>query len=120
MRCDEVLLGSLLNLGAVAAAARERGEDVVLVCAGFKGGFALDDAYCAGRIVALLEGKRSDAAVAAERLAGSFPSALDGLNARTYGPPGLEADIEFCSHESAIDVVPRFRRMVGSAAEITR
>ncbi len=119
-RCDEVLLGSLLNLGAVAAAARERGEDVVLVCAGFKGGFALDDAYCAGRIVTLLEGKRSDAAVAAERLAGSFPSALDGLNARTYGPPGLEADIEFCSHESAIDVVPRFRRMVGSAAEITR
>ena len=119
-RCDEVLLGSLLNLGAVATAARERGEDVVLVCAGFKGGFALDDAYCAGRIVALLEGERSDAAVAAERLAGSFPSALDGLNARTYGPPGLEADIEFCSHESTIDVVPRLRRMVGSAAEITR
>jgi len=119
-RCDEVLLGSLLNLGAVAAAARERGEDVVLVCAGFKGGFALDDAYCAGRIVALLEGERSDAAVAAERLAGSFPSALDGLNARTYGPPGLEADIEFCSHENTIDVVPRLRRMVGSAAEITR
>jgi 2-phosphosulfolactate phosphatase len=119
-RCDEVLLGSLLNLGAVAAAARERGEDVVLVCAGFKGGFALDDAYCAGRIVALLEGERSDAAVAAERLAGSFPSALDGLNARTYGPAGLEADIEFCSHESTIAVVPRFRRMVGSAAEITR
>ena len=119
-RCDEVLLGSLLNLDAVAAAARERGEDVVLVCAGFKGCFALDDAYCAGRIVALLEGQRSDAAVAAERLAGSFPSALDGLNARTYGPPGLEADIEFCSHESTIDVVPRFRRMVGSAAEVTR
>ncbi len=119
-RCDEVLLGSLLNLGAVAAAARERGEDVVLVCAGFKGGFALDDAYCAGRIVALLEGERSDAAVAAERLAGSFPSALDGLNARTYGPPGLEADIEFCSHENTIGVVPRFRGMVGSAAEITR
>ncbi len=119
-RCDEVLLGSLLNLGAVAAAARERGEDVVLACAGFKGGFALDDAYCAGRIVALLEGERSDAAVAAERLAGSFPSALDGLNARTYGPPGLEVDIEFCSHESTIGVVPRFRRMVGSAAEVTR
>jgi 2-phosphosulfolactate phosphatase len=120
-RCDEVLLGSLLNLGAVAAVARERGEDVVLVCAGFKGGFALDDAYCAGRIVALLEGERSDAAVAAERLAGSFPSALDGLNARTYGPAGLEADIEFCAHESTIDVVPRFRRMFGSAAaEVTR
>ena len=118
-RCDEVVLGSLLNLEAVAGTARTA-RDVAILCAGFKGAFAFDDAYCAGRIVALLEGQRSDAAVAAERLAGSFPSALDGLNARTYGPPGLEADIEFCSHESAIDIVPRFRRMVGSAAEITQ
>src|ERR671916_2431553 len=56
-RCDEVLLGSLLNLAAVAAAARERGEDVTLLCAGYTGGFALDDAYCAGRIVQLLGGE---------------------------------------------------------------
>src|SRR5207302_3029599 len=49
-RCDEVLLGSLLNLGAVARAAAERGEDVAVLCAGFQGAFALDDAYCAGRI----------------------------------------------------------------------
>src|SRR5438132_6049771 len=40
-RCDEVLLGSLLNLEAVAAAVRERGTDAVVVCAGFKGRFAL-------------------------------------------------------------------------------
>ena len=119
-RCDEVLLGSLLNLDAVAAVARGRGEDVLLVCAGFKGGFALDDAYCAGRIVSLLEGERTDTARAAELLARSFPSALEGLNARTYGPPGLEADIEFCSHESTVAVVPRFGRMVGSAAEIVK
>jgi 2-phosphosulfolactate phosphatase len=64
-RCDEVLLGSLLNLEAVVAAARERGEDVAILCAGYKGAFALDDAYCAGRIVELLEGERTDAAVAA-------------------------------------------------------
>ena len=47
-RSEEVLLGSLLNLDAVAAAARERGEDLTVVCAGFQGQFALDDAYCAG------------------------------------------------------------------------
>jgi 2-phosphosulfolactate phosphatase len=51
-RCDEVLLGSLLNLDAVAAAARAGGEDVAILCAGYKGAFALDDAYCAGRLVA--------------------------------------------------------------------
>jgi 2-phosphosulfolactate phosphatase len=117
-RCETVFLGSLLNLGAVVAAARKAEHDVVVYCAGFKGMFALDDAYCAGRIVAELAGERSDAAAAAELLARSFSSALEGLNARTYGPPGLEADIEYCAQENLLDVVPRFARMVGPAAEI--
>ena len=117
-RCETVFLGSLLNLGAVVAAARKAEHDVVVYCAGFKGMFALDDAYCAGRIVAELGGERSDAAAAAELLARSFGSALEGLNARTYGPPGLEADIEYCAQENLLDVVPRFVRMVGPAAEI--
>src|SRR3954451_1166117 len=43
-RCDEVLLRSLLHLAAVARAAAERGEDVAVLCAGFQGAFALDDA----------------------------------------------------------------------------
>jgi 2-phosphosulfolactate phosphatase len=117
-RCDVVLLGSLLNLDAVCEAARAAGGDVVVFCAGFMGMFALDDAYCAGRIVERLDGERTDAALAAELLAQSFPSALDGLNARTYGPPGLEADIEYCARENLLDTVPRFAQMVGPAAEI--
>jgi 2-phosphosulfolactate phosphatase len=115
---EEVVLGSLLNLAAVARHASESGGDVAVVCAGFKGAFALDDAYCAGRIVQLLAGGRSDAAVTAELVAASFPTALAGLNARTYGPPGLEEDIAFCARESVLDVVPRFSRMVAGAAEI--
>ena len=117
-RCDEVLVGSLLNLAAVAAAVRERGEDVAILCAGYKGAFALDDAYCAGRFVQLLDGERSDAAVAAEVIARAYPDALTGLNARTYGPPGLEEDIAFCARESVLDVVPRLAGMPGVAAEI--
>ena len=119
-RCDEVLVGSLLNLDAVVRAATERGEDVAVICAGYKGAFAFDDAYCAGRIVQALAGDPTDAAVAARLLADAFPSALEGLNARTYGPPGLEADIEFCARESVLRTVPRFSRMVGPAAEIVR
>src|SRR5205814_4942729 len=103
---------------AVAEAARERGEDVVVLCSGFKGAFALDDAYCAGRIVALLDATRSDAAIAADLVARSFPTGLEALNARTYGPPGLEKDIEFCAQESILDVVPRFSGMNGPAAEV--
>ena len=115
-RCEEVVLGSLLNLAAVARAAR--GRDAVIVCAGFQGAFALDDAYCAGRIVQLLDAERSDAAIAADLVARAFPTALDGLNARTYGPPGLEEDIAFCARESVLEVVPRLSGIVGPAAEI--
>ena len=115
-RCREVVLGSLLNLQAVARAVH---SDCVVVCAGFQGQFALDDAYCAGRIVELLGADESDAAKASVVLARSFPTAWDGLMARTYGPPGLEEDIKFCAQESILDAVPRVSRMVESAAEIT-
>ena len=117
-RVDEVLLGSLLNLDAVSAAARERGEDVLIVCAGFQGQFALDDAYCAGRIVQLLGADPSDSAKAAEAIARAWPDAHDGLLARTYGPPGLEDDIAFCAQVGVLDMVPRLSRMVDGAAEI--
>ena len=117
-RCDTVLLGSLLNLGALVRGVKERGEDVAILCAGFKGAFALDDAYCAGRIVQELGGQRSDAAIAAELVARAYPDAHTGLTARTYGPPGLEEDIRFCARESVLDAVPRYVGNHESAAEI--
>lgn len=115
---EHVLLGSLLNLDAVAAAAREPGEDITVVCAGYQGAFAVDDAYCAGRIVDLLDGERTDAAVASAAIARAYPTAWEGVNARTYGPPGLEDDLRWCTQENTLSVVPRFTRMVGPAAEI--
>ena len=115
-RCEQVVLGSLLNLSAVARATG--GDDVVIVCAGFQSAFALDDAYCAGRIVQLLGLERTDAAIAAELVVRAFPTALEALNARTYGPPGLEDDITFCAREDVLDAVPRYTGMVGPAAEI--
>src|SRR5215831_11419018 len=117
-QCDRVLLGSLLNLSAVAAAAGS--DDVSIVCAGFKGGFALDDVYCAGRIAQLARGDRTHTATASALLADAFPAALDGLNARTYGPPGLEEDIAYCARVDLLDVVPELTGMEGSAAEIMR
>jgi 2-phosphosulfolactate phosphatase len=113
-----VLLGSLLNLDAVAAAALAPGEDITVVCAGYEGAFAIDDAYCAGRIVELLDGDRSDAAVASSALARAYPTAWEGVNARTYGPPGLEDDLRWCTQENTLTVVPKLSRMIGAAAEI--
>ena len=116
--CEEVLLGSLLNLAAVVRAVLERGRNVVVVCAGFQAAFAIDDAYCAGRILQRLDGERTDAAVAADVVARAYPEAIDGIKARTYGPPGLEEDIAWVSQVDLLDVVPRFTRLIDGAAEI--
>src|SRR3954463_15995904 len=87
-RFEHVYVGSLLNLDAVAAAAREHGEDVAVLCAGVLGELALDDAYCAGRIAAALGGDRTDSATAAIRIAESYPDAQAGVRAgRSAGEP---------------------------------
>ena len=122
-RFDRVYVGSLLNLEAVARAARETGEDVAVLCAGVLGQLTLDDAYCAGRIAEALGGAPADSATVAIRLAHTFGSALEGLGASwsagNLRRHNLEADIEWCARESVLDVVPRFVRTVGAAAEVT-
>lgn len=121
-RYERVYVGSLLNLDAVAAAAREGGEEVAVLCSGVLGELTIDDAYCAGRIAEAIGGENTDSATAAIRLASTYPSAYDGLSASRSGwnlrRHGLEADIEWCARESVLDVVPRFVRTVGAAAEV--
>jgi 2-phosphosulfolactate phosphatase len=123
-RFEHVYVGSLLNLDAVANAACAHGKDVAVLCAGVLGELALDDAYCAGRIVHALGGDSTDSAKAAARLAGTFESAHAALNASRSGwnlrRAGMERDIEWCARENALDVVPRYARMLGAAAEIIR
>lgn len=121
-RFEHVYVGSLLNLDAVAAAARAHGEDVAVLCAGVLGELALDDAYCAGRIAEVLGGSATDSATAAIRLAGSYGTAREGIgsgrsawNLRNHG---LEADIDWCARENALEVVPRYRGAVGPGAEV--
>jgi 2-phosphosulfolactate phosphatase len=121
-RCDLVLVASLLNLRAVVAAAAEREDDVAVICAGVRGAFTLDDAYVAGRIVALLEAERADSAEAAARLAGSFATAEAALSASKSGSnlrrTGLHADIAWCARESIVELVPHLTAMDGGVAEI--
>jgi len=120
-RCEEVLVGSLLNLDEVVAAARGAGE-VAVLCAGVDGAFALDDAYVAGRIAAALGGEQDDAAVAAVRLAAAFPTAEagigGGISAANIRRAGLDDDIPFCARENVLDVVPRVVARSATAVEI--
>ena len=89
-RCQRVLVASLLNLSALVEAAGSAGEDVVIVCAGVQGTLALDDAFVAGRIVELLGSRRTDAAEAAVRLAGTWSSAEEAFRASKSGRNLLE------------------------------
>ena len=124
-RCKRVFVASLLNLSAVVEAAREAGDDVVVVCAGVQGTLALDDAFVAGRIVELLGWERTDAAEAAARLVSSWSGAEEAFRASKSGrnllenAPELEPDIPFCARESVLAVVPRLVAMRDGAAEIS-
>ena len=60
---------------------------------------------------------------AAILLVQSFPSAAEGLGASRSAANlrrhGMEADVDVCARESVLDVVPRYVRRVGLAAEVT-
>jgi 2-phosphosulfolactate phosphatase len=105
----EVLAASMLNLAAVAAQIGD--GDVLLVCAGTDGRVSIEDVYLAGRLSALLEGPRTDAAQVAEAVAAAYPTALAALEASGGAVglrrEGLESDIAYCAQESIVDVVPR-------------
>jgi len=129
---DAVLVGSLTNLTACAAAAarlaRDGERDILVQCAGVEGEFALDDAYTAGRFVAelrvwLAEWGSTDAAIAAEVLAGGFSSPAEALGASTSAAKlraaGLAEDLRLCARESTVDVVPRVDDVDAGVALIT-
>jgi 2-phosphosulfolactate phosphatase len=121
VRCERVLVGSLLNLSAVASPARGD-EDVMVMCAGVLGELTMDDAYCAGRIAEAIGGDRHDSAGVAIRLAQSFDHSLEGLeasqSARDLHRSGLDADIADCARESVLDMVGVLAQLVDGAAEV--
>jgi 2-phosphosulfolactate phosphatase len=107
--CGEVLAASMLNLAAVAE--QLSGGDILLVCAGTDGRVSIEDVYLAGRLSALLEGPRTDAAQVAEAVAAAYSTPFAALEASGGAVglrrEGLETDIAFCARESIVDVVPR-------------
>ena len=129
---EVVVIGSLLNLlscaSHVARTARQRGGDVLIQCAGVRGDFTMDDAYTAGRYVQELavwlpEYELTDAARAAEALAGSFDSAGEGLaaskSARNLRAAGLLDDVRYCAREGVVEVVPTVVDVHDGVAMIT-
>ena len=108
-----VLVGALLNLGALAQELRNRNPArVLLVCAGTFEEFALEDAYAAGLLVeALGDAQLSDAAHSVKALPRLFSDPLSALqtakNGRVLVGKGRGKEVERCAQVSFYSAVGR-------------
>lgn len=114
MAADQVLAGAFLNLSSVAAFVEAAQKDVLVVCAGWKGNFNLEDTLFAGGLADRLEGSfrfANDAALAAlhlYRLARTDMNAFLAASSHVQRLKNLDItkDIAFCLQEDLYDVVP--------------
>ena len=109
-----VFAGALLNAHAVAKKLIEMNVDVLLLCAGREGAFALEDAICAGRIARYVRGlgvrpQGNDALRAALKLSSAQVTArslAQTAAGRRLEEIGRYEDLVFCARENVHDVVP--------------
>ena len=114
---DEVLIGSFLNLSAVAKYLKTQDQDVIILCAGWQGRVNLEDTLFAGALVEKLESTYTiacDAAQAALVLYKAAESDLDNvLSASSHVQRlrkfNIEKDITFCLTIDEYDVIPVLR-----------
>jgi 2-phosphosulfolactate phosphatase len=100
----EVLMGAFLNLAATSDYLISQNEDILIVCAGWKGKFNLEDTLYAGALVSLLSPffeTNCDAALAAKTLFEQNSKDLKPLIAAASHTKRLqnfqiEKDIDFC------------------------
>nr|WP_262906126.1 2-phosphosulfolactate phosphatase [Hymenobacter terricola] len=114
-----VVVGAFLNLEAVADFARQQGRDVVVVCAGWKGQFCLEDTVFGGALAERLapdfDVRSSDATLAALHLWQQGKTDLSAYllqSAHVRRLNSLEAseDFEFCLRIDAYaDILPIWR-----------
>jgi 2-phosphosulfolactate phosphatase len=115
---ERILVGALLNLGALAAELKARAsKKVLLVCAGTFETFALEDAYAAGLLIGELGAATlTDAALAVSGVAARYPDPLAALrtarNGQALAASGRGADVEWCARRSWYNVVAQMEAAV--------
>jgi 2-phosphosulfolactate phosphatase len=104
VNASNVLLGSFLNLSATADFLRHQNESVLILCAGWKGKFNIEDTLYAGALAGLLQDDfayEDDATLAAASLYEQASSDLlaylkKGSHAQRLEGFGNHRDLEFC------------------------
>lgn len=110
----EVVIGSFLNLTALCNWLNKQTESVVLVCAGWKDNFCLEDALFAGAVVEKLQNDfetHDDGAIASLSLYGSAKGDLNHFLKKSSHRERLKKlnigkDVKFCLQIDLIDTVP--------------
>jgi 2-phosphosulfolactate phosphatase len=109
-----IIIGSFLNLTAVCNWLKEQHENVLLVCAGWKNNFNLEDTLFAGAVTEQLKNSNfrlDDAALAANDLYLLAKDNLDGYLKKTSHSErlkqlGIEKDIAFCLNVDLTTAIP--------------
>jgi 2-phosphosulfolactate phosphatase len=114
MAADRVVTGAFLNLSSIAAFAEAEQKDVLVVCAGWKGNFNLEDTLFAGALAERLTAAfkpANDSTLAAQHLyrlaqADKLNFLSGSSHVHRLKNLGITKDIEFCLQEDVYDVVP--------------
>lgn len=110
----QVVIGSFLNLTSLCNYLRDAGKDVLLLCAGWKDNFNLEDTLFAGAVVNILRKdfvQFDDASVAAEDM---YSLAKDDLRAylkksshnHRLEKLNIEEDVKFCLQVDICEAIP--------------
>lgn len=113
---SRICIGSFLNVTAVSEMIKKQTNEIVLVCAGWKGRLALEDMLCAGNILYHLFGEELDNSArdgvrVSHNLFLSFKSNLSAVIQQSNHAERLREqlgreDVDYCSQTDITDIVP--------------
>jgi 2-phosphosulfolactate phosphatase len=113
-KAKKVVIGSFLNLTALSNWLKTQNENILLVCAGWKNNFNLEDTVFAGAVIEQLKGHQfvlDDPAIAANDLYQIAKNDLPAYLAKTSHSErlkklGIKKDIAFCLHVDITTSIP--------------
>jgi len=113
-KSDKVLIGSFFNLDALTRLLKDLNQDVILLCAGWKNKFNLEDTLFGGAVVKHLGSDftiAGDSAIAAQDLYELYESNMSILLTKSSHSQrlinlGIEKDALFCLEKNICQTIP--------------
>lgn len=115
---ENLFVGSFLNLNFLTNHLLNLKNDIEIVCSGRNNSFSLEDALCAGFIADKILQKEKEAvltdstktAITLKKKYGQniFETLKDSEHGKILIENGFEDDIEYCSKNSVIDIIPYY------------